>query len=110
MTTRNVLILVLVLAGVVGAVVYRNAQRSAEDTSPAAVSVAAAPAAATPAPPPPAPGPLPHLVELGSDSCTSCKAMMPVLTELRRTHPTTLKVDFIDVWKHPRTPRCSASA
>ena len=54
----------------------------------------------------PAPAPqtarVPTLVELGSKSCKSCRAMIPVLDELRRAHPTTLRVRFIDVWKDPR--------
>jgi thioredoxin 1 len=44
---------------------------------------------------------LPRIVELGSDSCASCKAMEPVLEELREEHSNELIVDFIDVWKFP---------
>ena len=43
----------------------------------------------------------PRLIELGSDSCASCQAMIPVLAELREQHGPALQVDFIDVWKHP---------
>ena len=43
----------------------------------------------------------PRLVELGADKCASCKAMVPVLAELRESHAGELKVDFIDVWKFP---------
>ena len=45
---------------------------------------------------------LPRLVELGSDKCAACKAMAPVLDELRRDHATALDVVFIDVWKEPQ--------
>ena len=43
----------------------------------------------------------PRLVELGADECASCKAMVPVLAELREAHAGELEVDFIDVWKFP---------
>ena len=45
---------------------------------------------------------LPRLVELGSDKCAACKAMEPVLDELRRDHAAALDVVFIDVWKEPQ--------
>lgn len=45
----------------------------------------------------------PKLVELGSDSCASCRAMFPVLDELRSEHAGTLEVEFIDVWKSPES-------
>lgn len=41
---------------------------------------------------------IPRLLELGSDRCQACKAMAPVLDELRAAYPGKLKVDFIDVW------------
>ena len=44
----------------------------------------------------------PRLVELGSDKCAACKAMAPVLDELRRDHAAALDVVFIDVWKEPQ--------
>ncbi len=47
-------------------------------------------------------GPKLRMVELGSDECASCKAMMPVLEELRKSHGDRLRVDFIDVWKFPK--------
>jgi thioredoxin 1 len=44
---------------------------------------------------------LPRLVDLGADNCIPCKAMMPVLEELRREYAGRLRVDFIDVNKSP---------
>ncbi len=38
---------------------------------------------------------MPVLVELGSDKCVSCKAMVPVLEELETTHADALEVRFI---------------
>ncbi len=44
---------------------------------------------------------IPIFIELGSDRCTSCRAMVPVLDKLRNDHKTRLQVRFIDVWDHP---------
>lgn len=41
----------------------------------------------------------PALVELGSTSCASCRAMQPVLAELRAMHGERLDVRSIDVLK-----------
>lgn len=42
---------------------------------------------------------LPVFVELGSDRCKSCKAMVPVLERLRREGRGRLTVQFFDVWE-----------
>ena len=47
-------------------------------------------------------GGIPRLVDLGADKCIPCKAMAPILVELRATYAGRLQVDFIDVWKDPR--------
>jgi thioredoxin 1 len=44
---------------------------------------------------------LPRLVDLGADTCIPCKAMAPILVELRVEYAGRLQVDFIDVWKDP---------
>lgn len=44
---------------------------------------------------------VPRLVDLGADSCIPCKAMAPILVELRAEYAGRLQVDFIDVWKNP---------
>ena len=44
---------------------------------------------------------LPRLVDLGSDTCIPCKAMVPVLEDLRREYAGRLRVDVIDAWKNP---------
>ena len=41
------------------------------------------------------------MIELGAESCASCRAMIPVLAELREDHAGELAVEFIDVWKYP---------
>ena len=40
-------------------------------------------------------------IELGADKCIPCKMMQPIMDELRREYPETLKVVFYDVWKDP---------
>ena len=50
---------------------------------------------------PPAVVAVPRLVDLGADNCIPCKAMMPVLDELRREYAGRLRVDFIDVNRFP---------
>ena len=42
---------------------------------------------------------MPTLLELGSVSCIPCRAMMPILGELKKEYASGLKVAFIDVWK-----------
>jgi thioredoxin 1 len=44
---------------------------------------------------------LPRLVDLGADRCIPCKAMAPILVELRQEYAGRMQVDFIDVWKNP---------
>ena len=42
-----------------------------------------------------------RLVDLGADRCIPCKAMAPILVELRHEYAGVMQVDFIDVWKNP---------
>jgi thioredoxin 1 len=44
---------------------------------------------------------LPRLVDLGANKCIPCKAMKPILDELRTTYSGTFDVVFIDVWENP---------
>lgn len=41
-----------------------------------------------------------RLVDLGSNSCAACIAMIPVLEELKTKYPEDLTVEFIDVWEN----------
>jgi thiol-disulfide isomerase/thioredoxin len=47
------------------------------------------------------PSKLPKLVDLGADKCIPCKAMAPILKELKTECTGRLDVEFIDVWKNP---------
>jgi thioredoxin 1 len=44
---------------------------------------------------------LPRLVDIGADQCIPCKLMAPILEELRREYVDRMRVEFVDVWKHP---------
>lgn len=86
----------LLLAAAVMAVVATKPGRDA----------AAPPSAAAPAPTvshgtSAQPAGIPRLVDLGADKCIPCKAMAPILVELRTEYAGRMRVDFIDVWKDP---------
>jgi thioredoxin 1 len=44
---------------------------------------------------------LPRLVDVGADKCIPCKAMAPILENLRQEYAGRLRVEFIDAWKYP---------
>jgi len=44
---------------------------------------------------------LPRLVDLGAGKCIPCKAMAPILEELRSEYAGKFGVVFIDVWENP---------
>ena len=44
---------------------------------------------------------IPRLVDVGADRCIPCKAMAPILAELRTEYAGRMRVEFIDVWKNP---------
>ena len=50
----------------------------------------------------PAKGQLPRLLDLGAGRCIPCKAMAPILEELRATYQGRLEVVFLDVWENPK--------
>jgi thioredoxin 1 len=49
-----------------------------------------------------APSKLPRLVDLGADKCIPCKAMAPILKDLKAEYAGRMDVEFIDVWKDPK--------
>jgi thioredoxin 1 len=85
MSTASRLVIVGVLVIAVGVAV---ALRRHDASSPAAASASAAVA-------------LPRLVDVGADQCIPCKAMAPILENLRQDYAGQLRVDFIDAWKNP---------
>jgi thioredoxin 1 len=44
---------------------------------------------------------VPRLVDVGADRCVPCKAMAPILEELKTEYAGRMQVEFIDVWKNP---------
>jgi thioredoxin 1 len=44
---------------------------------------------------------IPRLVDLGAGKCIPCKAMAPILEELKAEYAGRMDVQFIDVWKDP---------
>lgn len=46
------------------------------------------------------PARLPRLLDLGADKCIPCKAMAPILAELKTDYAGRFDVEFIDVWKN----------
>lgn len=44
--------------------------------------------------------PLPRLLDLGAGKCVPCKAMAPILDEMKETFAGQLDVVFIDVWEN----------
>jgi len=75
------------LVAVLGLAVALAVALRQPDAGPAAVS--------------PVPAALPRLLDVGADTCIPCRAMVPVLAELRRDYAGRLQVDFIDAWKEP---------
>jgi thioredoxin 1 len=67
--------------------------RGVEDRGRAATSAQVQPAEVS--------RPLPRLVDLGAGKCIPCKAMAPILDQLRVDYEGRLDVRFIDVWKTP---------
>ena len=47
------------------------------------------------------PAKLPKLIDLGADKCIPCKAMAPILKDLKAEYAGRMDVEFIDVWKNP---------
>ncbi len=62
---------------------------------------ASAAAASSAAPDASSARPVPRLVDLGAGKCIPCKAMAPVLEQLRADYAGRMDVVFIDVWQRP---------
>ena len=45
---------------------------------------------------------IPRLLDLGAGKCMACKAMEPVLEDLRKEYKEQFRVEFIDVWENPK--------
>ena len=90
---NNAMKIAIVVALAVGVGVAIATKRRGATSSPAAPADHSE--AANPAPSPDAK--TPRLLDLGSVTCIPCKAMAPILEELRKEHAGRLRVEFIDV-------------
>lgn len=86
-------VIVAALALAVGAVLYAK-QRPLPERGGAPVEAPAGALEKDPAA-------LPRLVDLGSNKCQSCLAMVPVLEQLTSEYEGRMEVLFIDVWEKP---------
>ncbi len=84
--SRTTRILAVAAVAVVTAVVV-----AARGGRPAAPAPSSAPASAQ----------IPRLVDVGAGKCIPCKAMAPILEQLRADYAGRLEVTFVDVWKYP---------
>ena len=89
---RRVLVFGLFAAGLAGVIAIKATR--ADVAPPPATAASVAPVAAEPT------GRV-RLVDLGADRCVPCKAMAPILDELRQEFAPVMQVDVIDVWKNP---------
>lgn len=89
------IIIVAALAIAVGTVFFMKQRPMPEQGSaPPRVQAPAGTPAGTPAS-------LPRLVDLGSNKCQSCLAMVPVLEQLTSEYEGRMEVLFIDIWENP---------
>ncbi len=84
---QKTLILVALLAAVGFVMAKRNQSTKVEPAEVTAPAVAEKP--------------MPRLVDLGAGKCIPCKAMAPILEELRREYAGVFEIVFIDVWENP---------
>jgi thioredoxin 1 len=108
---RRTLILAAVAVGAVAALALRPAVSADPvplEVAPAAVAAAGQVSATAANTAQPLAGPatataqqgsLPQLLELGSTSCRSCKAMHEELAQLRKSCASSIRVHEVDVWK-----------
>jgi thioredoxin 1 len=88
----NAIVKVVALGAAVGAVAVAVAARQGGHVvqspgSPAATSEARQP--------------IPRLVDVGAGKCIPCKAMAPILAQLRADFAGRMEVEFVDVWVNP---------
>ena len=96
MKTSLRIVIVVVVALVAGAVAPEQgwcAKQSTNDSPPAAT---AAPTTAVR---------LPKLLDLGATKCIPCKAMAPILEQMKKDYAGRLAVEFIDVWENPNAAK-----
>lgn len=89
MNVKNVAIVAVVVVAAAAALILKQVGKPAPAGGAAP---AGAEATATQA--------LPRLVDLGAGKCIPCKAMKPILEDLKANFAGTFKTEFIDVWEN----------
>jgi thioredoxin 1 len=90
-TPARIVIILLVVAAAAAAIILKgNKSRNAANSSAPVETTAAADATAK----------LPKLLDLGATKCIPCKAMVPILEDLKKEYAGRMKVEFIDVWQN----------
>jgi len=90
-TPTKILVILIVVAAAATALILKGMKD--RGFTRATSNAVAAPAAADTAK-------LPKLLDLGAGKCVPCKAMAPVLEELKKEYAGRMKVEFIDVWQN----------
>jgi thioredoxin 1 len=86
-TGMKVSIVVILILGIAITMYAKRQKQKRAESVPAPIAATAAA--------------LPRLVDLGAGKCIPCKAMAPILEELKKTYAGKLDVVFIDVWENP---------
>lgn len=95
-TPAKIVIILLVVGAAAAAIVLKgNKSRNAATSSTAVAAMTAESAAAADAT-----AKLPKLLDLGATKCIPCKAMAPILEELKKEYTGKMTVEFIDVWQN----------
>ena len=90
MKMKNLAIIGAVAVAAAGLVVLKQGKKAGTVDAAAPKAVAAAQAEA-----------LPRLVDLGAGKCIPCKAMKPILADLKANYAGAFKTEFVDVWENP---------
>lgn len=101
---KNILIIGLLVVAVVAVVQLKNKKQASQGAS-CAGGVCVLPFPVEKMLPEgailkPQPQALPRLLDLGAGKCIPCKAMAPILDEMKASFAGQLEVEFIDVWEN----------
>ena len=92
-TPAKIIIILLVVGAAAAAIVLKGnkSRSSANSSTPGGTTTAAVSDADAK---------LPKLLDLGANKCIPCKAMAPILEELKKEYVGKMNVEFIDVWQN----------
>jgi len=89
-TMTRIAIVAVLAAAVIAVVVLKNNESSSVDSGSAQAQANSGTATS-----------LPRLMEFGRGRCTACKAMKPIITELKAAYAGRLEVESVDIGKDP---------